>query len=307
MNFHIITLFPQIIQTYTNESILKRAQEKKIITINTYNLRDFTSDKHHTVDDKPYGGGAGMILKIEPIYKAIQHIKTQIGNSKKSSKKNNIKSPKPKILIIALCAEGQIWTQKLAQKWLNLKIDKEKSKHLYTYSLKENSKDFKQKMSDEKSYEKEAICSINPKFNHIILICGRYQGFDSRLDNFIDKKISIGKYILTGGEIPALIIIDSLSRLIPNVLGNSLSHIFETDFENNKEKNTQSSIEDENINRTKRKDETANKTITNSPKLYTRPENFEYTDEKGNKKILTVPKIFLTGNHKQIEKSKFEK
>ena len=215
MNFHIITIFPEIFNSYFNESIIKRAQEKKIIKINTYNLRDWTTDKHKTVDDTPYGGGAGMIFKIEPLYHAIKDILLKIKDDRK-----NIK-------IILLSAKGKIWNQQKALKY-------------------------------------------SKKNKNIIFICGRYEGVDERILNFIDEEISIGKYILTGGEIPAMILVDSISRLLPKVLGNKNSIISESYSKPN---------------------------IKEYPQ-YTKPSVF--IDD--NKKEYFVPKMLLSGNHKEIEK-----
>jgi len=210
MKFDIITIFPEIFSSYFNESIIKKAQEKKIIKINVHNLRDFTNDKRHTVDDTIYGGGAGMLIKIEPLYKAI----------KKIAKKKKTSGQK----IILLSAKGKKWNQELAKKYSKLK--------------------------------------------NITLICGRYEGVDDRIKNFIDEEISIGDYILTGGEIGAMTIVDSIARLIPKVLGNNESLI------------------DESHN---------SKNILEYPQ-YTKPAEFKVESKKYN-----VPKVLLSGNHKLIE------
>ncbi len=172
MKFHLISIFPEILDSYLNDSIIKRAQNKKIIKIDKHNLRDWTNDKHHTVDDTPYGGGAGMLIKIDPLYQALEDIK-------KKNKKKNLKRK-----IILLSAGGKTWTHKKAMSYINL--------------------------------------------DEIILICGRYEGVDARIKHFIDEEISIGNYVLTGGELPALVIIDSITRLIPGVLGNHESLLEES-------------------------------------------------------------------------------
>ena len=216
MKFNIITIFPDILNSYTNESILKRAQEKKIVKIKTYTPREWTKDKHKTIDDTPYGGGAGMLMKIEPIYKTIKSL----------TKGKNYKNKKGKILMLS--AKGKRWNQSLAKKYSNL--------------------------------------------NEITFVCGRYEGIDERINNFIDDEISIGDYVLTGGELPAMIIIDSISRLLPGVLGNSDSSI----------------------------DESHSKIGELEYPHYTRPEIFKY--KKNNKTYkLKVPEILLSGNHKKIE------
>jgi len=159
MIIDILTLFPDFFQIPLNTSILKRAQTKKLVFLNIHNLRNYTTDKHHSVDDKPYGGGPGMILKPQPIYLALKDLK------KKKTKSTHT---------ILLTPKGKTYTQKKAQ-------------------------------------------SLSKK-DHLILISGHYEGFDHRITNYVDDQISIGNYILTGGEIPALILIDSIVRLIPNVI-----------------------------------------------------------------------------------------
>lgn len=213
MQFDIITIFPHIFDSYFQTSILKRAQDKKLIKIKIHDLRFWTKDKHKTVDDTPYGGGPGMILKIEPIYKALKFL-----NKKKSKK----------IKIILLTPQGQKFDQKMASKFS--KLDK------------------------------------------LIFICGRYEGIDARVEKFVDKKISIGDYVLTGGELPAMIIIDAVTRLLPGVI--------------NKE-----SLIEESFNQS---------TINFEHPQYTRPEVFTYKTKSAKIKKLKVPKVLLSGNHKEI-------
>ncbi len=213
MTFHIITIFPHIFDSYFNESIIKRAKNKKIINIKIYNLRNWCKDKHKSVDDKPFGGEHGMLMKIEPLYGAITSIESKIKNQKSK--------------IILLSAKGKKWTQQKAQ-----------------------------------NYSK--------KYSDIILICGRYEGVDERILNFIDEEISIGDYILTGGEIGAMTLVDSISRLIPNVLGNNKSHLEESH---------------------------SKKGILEHPH-YTRPEIF--IDK--NSREYQVPSVLLSGNHAKIKK-----
>jgi tRNA (guanine37-N1)-methyltransferase len=208
MKFNLLTIFPDIFQSYLAEGMMKIAIKKKILKVKIYNLRDFSLDKHKKVDDTPYGGGAGMLLSIEPLYRAIKKIKSQNKNTK----------------IVLLSAQGKVWNQSLAKK-----------------------------------YTKE---------KNITLICGRYEGFDERIKNFIDEEISIGNYVLTGGELPALTIIDSITRLLPNVLGNEESPITESHSESG---------------------------ILEYPQ-YTKPQVF-----KANKKEYLVPDILLSGNHEKIK------
>ncbi len=208
MRFDIITIFPEIITTYINESILKRARQKKIIQINVHNPRVNTQDKHRTVDDRPYGGGPGMILKFLPIYKTLQKIR--------KSKQTRI---------IMLTPGGKQYTQRDAERL--------------------------------------------SKYKQLILLAGRYEGFDARLDKFVDEKISVGPYVLSGGELPALILVESIARLKPGVLGDRASII----------------------------DETYSKDLNyvEYPQ-YTRPETVVIKGQK-----LSVPKILLSGNHQDIK------
>jgi tRNA (guanine37-N1)-methyltransferase len=209
MQFDIITIFPDIFSSYINESILKRAQDKKLIKIISHGLRFWTSDKHKTVDDTPYGGGAGMVMKIEPLYKAIKDISK--GKKRKKTK------------IVLLSAKGKIWNQQLAKEY--------------------------------------------SKLDNLILICGRYEGVDERITEFIDEEISIGNYIMTGGELGAMVVVDSISRLLPKVLGNEQSS----------------------------KDESHNKPNVLEYPQYTKPEVF-----KAGFKRYVVPEILLSGNHAKI-------
>jgi tRNA (guanine37-N1)-methyltransferase len=209
MKFNIISIFPETFKPYFNESILKKAQEKKIVEINLYNLRDFAKDKHKTLDDTIYGGGAGMLLKIEPIYRAI--------------KKTDNKRLKRKKTIL-LSAKGKKWNQRMAEEYKDLK--------------------------------------------EITLVCGRYEGVDERIKHFIDEEISIGDYILTGGELGAMIIVDSVTRLLPGVLGNPESL----------------------------KDESHNKEGLLECPHYTKPPIF-----KAKNKEYKVPEVLISGNHKLIK------
>lgn len=210
MQFDIITIFPNIFDSYFNESILKRAQDRKLIKIKIHNLRDFTDDKHKQIDDRPFGGGPGMVLMAEPIIKCLDKIL--------------IKSKTEKIKIILFSPAG---------KQLNHKIVKQYS-----------------------------------KLDRIILICGRYEGIDARVEKFINEKISIGNYVLSGGEIPAMVTIEAVSRLLPEVLGNSESA------------NDDSFVKENYLEYPQ----------------YTRPEELKIKN-----KNLKVPKILLSGDHGKIQ------
>jgi len=204
IHFDIVTIFPEVISAYTNSSIIKRAQEKQLVKINIHNLRNWAKDKHKSVDDKPYGGGPGMLMKIEPIFNCLKDLK----------KENSI--------VILTSPKGEKLTQK---------------------KLKELSQ------------------NTNA---HYIILCGHYEGFDQRIhDYLVDYEYSIGDYVLSGGELPALVLIDGITRLIPGVLGNEESLVSET----------------------------FNSDIPDYPQ-YTKPEEFN-----GWK----VPDILLSGNHKEIK------
>ena len=165
LTIHIITLFPEAIRPYLNASIIKRAQDKKLIRFNLVDPREFTSDKHKTVDDRAYGGGPGMVLKIEPIFKAIQKIR---GKNRKKAR------------VILFSTRGKQLNQSKARRLSAL--------------------------------------------HDIILICGRYEGVDERVARFIaDEELSIGDFVLSGGELPALVVAEAVARHIPGVLGKTES------------------------------------------------------------------------------------
>ena len=165
MKIDILTLFPEMFQTFKTESIIKRAIEKGLVEINIIDFRKYSKDPHQKVDDTPYGGGSGMVLMCQPIYDCIESIKTE--NSK----------------VIMLTPDGTLYKQKIA------------------YDL-----------AQEK---------------HLILLCGHYEGFDERIRNIVDMEISIGDYILTGGEIPAMVVSDSVIRLVDGVIDKN-SHLVDS-------------------------------------------------------------------------------
>ncbi|WP_181537000.1 tRNA (guanosine(37)-N1)-methyltransferase TrmD [[Anoxybacillus] calidus] len=167
MRIDILTLFPNMFSGVFSESILKKAQEKHAVSLNVINFREFADNKHKTVDDYPYGGGAGMVLKPQPIFDAVEHLT-----------KNSADQPR----IILLCPQGERYTQKKAEE-----LAKEK---------------------------------------HLIFICGHYEGYDERIrEHLVTDEISIGDYVLTGGELGAMVIVDSVARLLPGVLGNEDSPV----------------------------------------------------------------------------------
>lgn len=216
MKFDIITIFPKIFDSYLNESILKRAREKGLVKIKIHNLRDFAKDKHKKVDDRPFGGGPGMVLKIEPLVKAIQSLRLKVKGQR--------------LKVILFTPSGKQFDNKMAAKFAK-------------------------------------------NYKNLILICGRYEGIDERIYKVLKAKsynleaISMGPYVLTGGELPAMVLIDAVSRQIPEVLGK------------------EESIEE--------------KRLGVGVPVYTRPEVFRYKNKK-----YAVPKILLSGNHKKIEEWK---
>lgn len=214
--FHIITLFPEALDSYINESIIGRAQKNKKIKIKFYNPRDFSGNKHRQVDDKPYGGGPGMVMQAGPILRAVEGIKKKIATA--SAKSSGVSK---KVKVIIFTTDGAQFT--------NTKAKNLASKH-----------------------------------KDIILICGRYEGVDARVAKILKaEKVSVGPFVLTGGELPAMIVLDAVSRQIKGVLGK---------FE---------SVEESRIS---------------SSETYTRPEVVEYNGKK-----YKVPKVLVSGDHKKID------
>jgi tRNA (guanine37-N1)-methyltransferase len=222
MNFHVITLFPEVCQAYTDASVLGRAQKTdkgkgakvrgKKISVTYYNPRDFTVDKHHKADDRPYGGGPGMVMKAEPVLKA--------------------------------------WDKAVGRKAGKVK----------TLIMSPRGVKFDQTMAKE----------LAEKYENVVLISGRYEGIDARVKEISKaEEVSVGDYVLTGGELPVLTIIDAVSRELPGVLG------------------THESLEDQRVS---------------SGEMYTRPEVLEYK-----KKKYQVPPVFISGDHKAIDKRRGDK
>lgn len=213
MKISIITLFPEVFDPILNTSILKRAQKKGLISFELVNLRDFGEGRHKIVDDRPYGGGAGMVLRADILAKAVHKVRSHLtsGNTDK---------------VVLMSASGKPYKQAKAREFSKLK--------------------------------------------HLIVVCGHYEGVDQRfIDQYVDEEISIGDYVLTGGEIPAMVIVDSITRLIPGVLEKREATVNESFSEG----------------------------LLEYPQ-YTRPEEFE-----GKK----VPEILLSGNHAEIEKWRTQK
>lgn len=203
MKFIILTIFPEAFESYFHVSLIKRALAKKFIRIETRNLRDWTRDQHKTVDGRPYGGGVGMVMRVDIIDRALKALKSKNKNAK----------------VILLTPQGKTLDQKLVKKLASHKT--------------------------------------------LILVCGRYEGFDERIRKLVDMEISIGDYILTGGEIPALAVLDAVARLVPGVVGKFESTVNESFSEK----------------------------MLEYPQ-YTRPELY---------KKMKVPKVLLSGNHAKVE------
>ncbi|MFA5499819.1 MAG: tRNA (guanosine(37)-N1)-methyltransferase TrmD [Candidatus Omnitrophota bacterium] len=215
MIIDILTLFPGMFGGVLGESMLRIAQEKKLVNIKVHDLRDWTSDSHRTADDKPFGGGPGMVMKVEPVYRALKSIIGRRVGDKETKRQRDKRAGK----IILLTPQGKKFDQATAKR-----LAKEK---------------------------------------RLVLVCGHYEGVDDRIRNLVDEEISIGDYVLTCGELPAMVLADAVVRLIPGVLGHKESTKTES-FENG---------------------------LLEYPQ-YTRPAEFEG---------MKVPQVLLSGDHKKIE------
>lgn len=209
MKISVLTLFPEMFEGPFSHSIIKNAVEKKLIKLEFINIRNFGIGKHKVVDDRPYGGGRGMVLRVDVLVNALEFVRSEF-------KKNN------KQKIVLLDPAGERYHHKKAKEFASL--------------------------------------------DHLVLICGHYEGFDERIRNYIDEEISLGDFILTGGEIPAMAIVDSVSRLKEGVLPENAAE-------------NESFSENDN-----------NQSLLEHPQ-YTRPEKF---------RDLHVPKILLSGNHREV-------
>ena len=206
MKIDILSLFPEMFDGFLESSIIKRAREQGYVDIKIHNFRDYSLDKHGRVDDYPYGGGAGMVLMCEPIFRCLDEIKT------------------PESFVIMTSPAGHTFKQEMA-------VDLSKKKHL-------------------------------------IILCGHYEGFDERIKSIVDMEVSIGDYVLTGGELPSMVMCDAITRLIPGVI-------------------SAKSLEVESFN----------DGLMDYPN-YTRPEEF---------REMRVPEVLLSGHHKNIENYRYEK
>ena len=203
MRIDYLTLFPEMFEGVLNHSILKRAQDKGMLAVNTVNFRDYAENKHNQVDDYPFGGGQGMVLKPEPIFNALESLQQT-----------------PETRVILMCPQGEPFTQEKAQE-----------------------------LSEAE---------------HLVFICGHYEGYDERIrEHLVTDEISIGDYVLTGGELPAMTMTDAIVRLIPGVLGNQQSH----------------------------EDDSFQDGLLEFPQ-YTRPREY---------RVMNVPEVLLSGNHARID------
>jgi tRNA (guanine37-N1)-methyltransferase len=228
MKFDILTLFPDFFTSPLSESIMARAIDSGIVEVKTHNIRDYSTDTHRSVDDAPYGGGAGMVMRVEPIVAAIEDVRGKgckrgkggrVATAGASGDKETYKKP----LVVMATPQGEPFTHRLAEGF--------------------------------------------SKYDRLIILSGRYEGFDERIRSFVDKEVSIGDYVLTGGEIPALVIMDAVIRFIPGVLGD------------------EDSVSDDSFS-------PALDGLLEYPQ-YTRPREF---------RSMMVPDVLLSGNHAEIEK-----
>lgn len=209
MRIDVLTLFPEMFDGVFGSSILGKARDRGIVALSSVNFRDFSTNKHHTVDDMPYGGGGGMVLKPEPIFGAVEHLLT---------KHDNEAAP-PRIIL--MCPQGETFTQRKAEELA--------------------------------------------KESHLIIICGHYEGYDERIrEHLVTDELSVGDYVLTGGELPAMTVIDAVVRLLPGVLGNENSAVTDSFSDG----------------------------LLEYPH-YTRPPEF---------RGWTVPEVLLSGHHAEIDK-----
>lgn len=214
IHFDILTLFPGMVEPYLQDSILKRAQEKELVSVKLHDWRAFAADKHKHVDDTVYGGGSGMLLKVEPLVAQLQAL--------------DVLKHDRKTRVIMMSPDGKTFNHKQAVR-------------------------------------------LATKYDRIVLIAGRYEGFDARIEEFVDEKMSIGPYVLSGGELPALVIMEAVSRQIPGVLGHSEEAV-------------------------------ANETFADGAKVgeypqYTRPEVYVAPDGRE----LKVPEVLRSGDHAKIK------
>lgn len=242
MNFHILTLFPEMVENGLKTSIIGRAVAGGLLSIEAVNIRDFAFNKQQSVDDYPYGGGAGMLMQAEPVYLAYKDIEERIQKRIQNAKMQNAET------------EEQDAEVKVQNAGIQDAETVSPDKKLRVVYLSPQGKTFDQKMAEELAEEED-----------LVLLCGHYEGIDERvLEEIVTDYVSIGDYVLTGGELPAMVMVDTISRLVPGVLHNDVSAEFES-FQDN---------------------------LLEYPQ-YSRPEEWH-----GKK----VPPVLLSGHHANIEK-----
>ena len=241
MNFHILTLFPEMIEQGLNTSITGRAISNGLLSIEAVNIRDYAFNKHQSVDDYPYGGGAGMLMQAEPVYLAYEAVRKKIAERKPAEAETETEEP----------AEAEQLEEKPVT---GSEEEPVKEKNLRVVYLSPQGDVFSQGMAEELAKEED-----------LVLLCGHYEGIDERvLEEIVTDYVSIGDYVLTGGELPAMVMVDAISRLVPGVLHNNVSAEFES-FQDN---------------------------LLEYPQ-YSRPEEWH-----GKK----VPPVLMSGHHANIEK-----
>ena len=269
MKFDILTLFPDIIYSYSEASILGRGQKAGAIEIAAHNFRDWTLDKQRHVDDKPYGGGAGMVLQVQPIYDCLKSLGVLSG---RLSLRGATERSDEAIPSLTRLSSGIRQNRGIASSSTDVRRRTPRNDKTKIIIMDPAGKKFDQRMAEKFS-----------KLDRLVIISGRYEGFDERIYKFVDEKVSVGDYVLAGGELPALTIAEAVSRLIPGVLGNEESLREET-FNKSEIQNKKSQINSKlNVQKSK---------ISKEYPQYTRPENFMG---------IKVPKVLLSGDHKKIE------
>jgi tRNA (guanine37-N1)-methyltransferase len=214
VTFDIVTIFPAMIEAALAAGILGRAIESGLLQVKVHDLRSFTTDRHHVVDDVPYGGGPGMVLKADPIFRALDAIDAERGEP---------------VTVILTSPQGRRFTQ-----------------------------------ADARRLSGAA---------HIVLLCGRYEGFDDRVRERVTEELSVGDYVLTGGELPALVVFDAVARLVPGVVGDEQSVV----------------------------DESFSRGLLDFPQ-YTRPADLVWSKQAPGERVLSVPPVLLSGNHAEIRR-----
>ena len=233
MRFDLITIFPEFFAGPLDHGIVRRARESGLVEVNVQDLREFTKDRHRTVDDRPFGGGEGMVLKPEPLFEAVESLLGHgVGDASKP------RTHDPKMVIVLMSAAGKLFRQETARRYAQLE--------------------------------------------RIIFICGRYEGVDERVaDHLATEEVSIGDFVLSGGELPAMMIVDAVTRLLPGALGNEASA-----------QNESFSAVDDPGSRTRRGSTVANHALLDFPH-YTRPAVYRGWG---------VPEVLIGGNHAEVAK-----